>query len=265
VKKHIILLFIIHGLICGSTVLAGDDNPAPPFGLISDIDDTLRMTNVQSRYETVRNGLFGSGIFAGMQKLYLEMSKKASAWSYLSGSPHWMENSLRTYLVGQLSFPNGEFFLSNWLRWEKSGVFKKRMLPEILKKIEYPVILIGDDTESDPDVFQEILSQYGSARILKVYIHQIKGGKLPEGLTPYWSAFDIALEEFEAGRLSLEQVGEVAEAIFRTNGFEQVFPVYKSCPSEFSIRSGKNAQQHESLIKSIERMQIGIQDFCKKR
>jgi phosphatidate phosphatase APP1 len=230
-----------------------------PFLVVSDIDDTLKITNVRSYYDALWNGLWGTSVFLGMKELFDGLKPQGASFLYLSGAPQSTVDRVKDLLIIQKKFPNGPFMLSNWMNWEKSYNFKLRSLIQLSKEVDLPFVLVGDDTEADPEVYSDFMKAVPN-RSLKAYIHKVVGRVLPEGTIPYVTAFDIALHEFEAKRITSEQVVEVGKAILNTNQKDQIFPYFKHCPKDFSYKDVPVAQTAEvqkdanlqGLIRSVE-------------
>src|SRR5689334_16285976 len=79
---------------------------SPSYFLISDIDDTAKITNVLDRKESAWNALFSEATFSGMETLYRWMARESGVPSgsriaplvFLSGSPTVLRNHLeRTF------------------------------------------------------------------------------------------------------------------------------------------------------------------------
>jgi hypothetical protein len=249
------LFFVVH-----LQVLAEEDDKS--YAIVSDIDDTIRISNVLSKYDVIRRGLVGSDVFQGMKELYEELGKASKGITYLSGSPHWFANQISTFLINRMGFPLGDIILSNWWYWESTENFKTREIVEISEKKKFPFVIVGDDTQADPKVFSTFKKVYGSDRTLAIYIHRIQDIPLPDEVTPFWNAYDIALHEFENGRLKEHQVLRVGEVILNTPRLDLVFPTFKICPNEYTSFPGKNAQEYDSLRQMSMKIQDRIQRYC---
>ena len=186
--------------------------------LISDVDDTVKITHVSHRMRAVVRGLFRRSVYGGMAALYREMTPNVV---YLSASPQFLEKRLRRTLIHRSGFPQGRLILRNW--WTERGVaaFKQRHLADLLAACPTRVILIGDDTEHDPQLFLEAAASARPEQVAAIYIRQNVHQPLPPQVVPFTTAFDLALHEHAAQRLDLAQVVRVAEAVV-TAGRAQV-------------------------------------------
>jgi hypothetical protein len=154
---------------------------------ISDIDDTIRETNVLKPIQAVWNTLFHPfKPIQDMQSWYKKIETQTSKsqekpiWHYVSGAPDALHESLSQF-TSLSGYPNGQFHLRplsgfkliNLLR--KNDNYKLETIQSIQK--EYPgrkMILIGDSTERDPEIFSEIYRLYPQ-KIKCIYIRKVTG------------------------------------------------------------------------------------------
>ncbi|MCB0745310.1 MAG: hypothetical protein KDC67_15480 [Ignavibacteriae bacterium] len=66
--------------------------------IISDLDDTLKITNVLDRDEAIRNALYSKKAFSGFPDLLFEMQTYASDLYILSGSPSFLRRRVNSFL-----------------------------------------------------------------------------------------------------------------------------------------------------------------------
>jgi len=178
--------------------------------LISDVDDTVKITHVRHRMRAVVRGLFRRTVYGGMAALYREM---AADLVFLSASPQFLEKRLHRTLIHRSGFPAGRFILRNWLTERDVATFKRRHLAAVLAACPTQAILIGDDTEHDPQLFLEAATNARPGQVAAIYIRQNVHQPLPADVVGFATAFDLALHEHVAGRLDLPQVVRVAEAV----------------------------------------------------
>ena len=237
-------------------------DPQQSFVLVSDVDDTLKITGVSSYHDLISHWYYGTGTFLGMSELYQELLPRTEKLVYLSGSPQSLEKSLRTLLITTERFPEGEFILSNWFYWEKTEKFKRRELAQLSKRFENSLfLLVGDDTQQDPEVFLEF--QKAHPDLLSIYIHRVTGRALPENVKTFSTAYEMALLEFEAGRLDQHQVSRVGEIIAQASTKERIFPDHIPCPEKSELTLGPKAAKTPDLISLNERVGSNIQKMCK--
>jgi hypothetical protein len=143
--------------------------------LISDIDDTIKVTDIPAGKETVLKNTFCRDFKAlpEMAKSYIDLGDVPV--HYVSGGPQQMFGPLYDFLiVGPGGFPEGTFhlnffpknFLSADTRRLALGGFKSTFdhkVDEIRKLMKrFPrrqFILVGDSGEVDPEVYKKIRSE----------------------------------------------------------------------------------------------------------
>lgn len=156
----------------------------PPKGLsvISDIDDTIKISNVLNKKELLRNTFFRPfKVVPGMAKFYRDLNQhKGTHFHYVSASPWQLFRVLNQFFHDE-QFPQGSFHMKTF-RW------KDRSLANILKSsFQYKVdiidsicktfpqrqfLLVGDSGEKDPEIYGEIARRYGK-QIRKILIRNV--------------------------------------------------------------------------------------------
>jgi phosphatidate phosphatase APP1 len=161
-------------------------DPRNTFGLISDIDDTILVSEVLSTRALLKNSLAvppeQRQAVPGMAALYLRMLKKnrtpeATAVFYVSSSPRQLTDNLRRFLKLN-GFPRGVLQLKevgsgSGDSMGEHEMYKLRRIETILA--EFPQLqffLFGDDGERDPEIYDAILTKYPD-RIAGVWIRRI--------------------------------------------------------------------------------------------
>jgi hypothetical protein len=90
-------------------------------------------------------------------------------------------------------------------------------------------LLVGDDTEMDPEVYSEFAAPRPN-QVLAIYIHRITGRPVPAGSFEFVTAYDIALHEYEARRLSEEQAAIVGNVVLASR-YSSFLPDFQACPN----------------------------------
>lgn len=165
-------------------------NKGSEFGIISDIDDTVLVSNVNNFLGKLRQMLLKDaserspfpGIAAFLRALCAGYDDRTSnPLFYVSGS----EWNLFDLLINFFRFhdiPEGPLFLRDkGTNFEKSDVassereYKHSQICRILDT--YPqlqFILIGDSGQHDPDIYRQVVFDY-PGRILGIYIRDVSG------------------------------------------------------------------------------------------
>jgi hypothetical protein len=199
--------------------------------LISDLDDTIKHTWVGNKRESIKNGLFSKIPFGGMAALYSEISNR---FIVVSGSPVILNPLVRNFL-SDANFPAGELILRNYL-WENIEKYKLRALGKIIAKTKDAVILVGDDTEKDPEIYLQIQKRF-PAKVAAIYIRRVSGRHLPFGVNGFFHPFEIAVNEWSFGRLSEFQLMALADdiALEFSVAPRLYFPKHVTCPQLDSL------------------------------
>jgi len=205
---------------------------SPPFLLVSDFDDTLKISHTTNRLRTVFRGLFAKQAYAGMSELFQEWSA-GHPFILLSSSPKVIEKKIGRFL-DRHGYPKREIWLRDWLRQKDIRRYKFESLKKLESRPERAFIFIGDDAEYDPEVFAEFRERNPS-RTLAIYIRKMRGRPLPDGVVSFHSALEIALSELEAGRLKVPQVSRIGKAVLDYGDADHIIPYFATSPNDIAI------------------------------
>jgi len=233
--------------------------PTPIYTLVSDYDDTLKISHTTNRLKTVLRGLFTKQSYAGMPELYQEWAQ-GRPFVILSSSPLWIRGKIGRFL-DRHGFPEREIFLRDWLRQKDILAYKTAAIARLEDQKDRSFIFIGDDAEYDPEVFHRFREK-NPLRTLAIYIRRMRGRPLPEGVIPFHSAFEIALEELKAGRLKIPQVIRVGKAVLEQDDPDLIIPYFASLPAEIRLQDGfptleKITEEMNSRYEKIRRGHTG--------
>jgi len=152
------------------------------YSIISDIDDTIKVSNVLDKKELLHNTFIRKFVpVRGMPELYRKFEKKGTAFHYVSGSPWQLYPAIHAFLQDE-QFPAGSVELKIFRLKDKSFInfIKADQLPYKLNSINtilnrFPqrkFILIGDSGEKDPEVYTEIAGKH-KGRIKYIFIRDV--------------------------------------------------------------------------------------------
>lgn len=185
--------YSVDGLISYRAVIADSETrdfagtvrliDAAGISVISDIDDTVKISHVVDRRELLEHTFLLDFVAApGMAELYREWSSENVAFHFVSSSP-WQLYEPLTEFLDQSGFPWATFSL-------KAVRFRDETLFELFRKgtetkplaIEaildrYPgrqFILVGDSGEQDPEVYAAVMRDR-PGQIARVYIRNVTG------------------------------------------------------------------------------------------
>ncbi len=156
--------------------------------VISDIDDTIKMSNVLNRRELLANTFFNPfAEIGGMADLYRDWSDGGAVFHYVSSSPWQLYEPLADF-VEEAGFPTGSFHLRS-IRFRDPSVLqlvigrkrsKKRAIKHILRSFpSRRFLLIGDAGEKDPEIYGSVARRYG-LQIRQILVRKIPGQALEE-------------------------------------------------------------------------------------
>jgi phosphatidate phosphatase APP1 len=189
---------------------------ATGMSVISDIDDTIKLTEVHDRRAMLRNTFLRA--FApvpGMAEFYQRLAhSQAAQFHYVSASPWQLYEPLADFLNAH-GFPPGTFALKEF-RWKNRTFLSlftspARYKPAVIEPLlrAFPrrrFVLIGDSGERDPEVYGALARKF-PRQIARIYIRDVTGEpadaprykeafrSLPSGL---WRVFRTP-EELDAG------------------------------------------------------------------
>ncbi|MFK7734613.1 MAG: App1 family protein [Pirellulaceae bacterium] len=143
----------------------------PPRGLsvVSDIDDTIKITEATSKSKMLQNTFLRpfEGI-EGMAELYRDWETQGVAFHYVSSSPWQLYRPLSEF-CSKTNFPEGSMHLRYFN--VRDQVFKRfRLLRQnskvgiiagIMKRLpERKFILVGDSGEKDPEIYRFLARRF---------------------------------------------------------------------------------------------------------
>lgn len=167
--------------------------PAQGISVISDIDDTIKISNVKNKQALLENTFFKDfQAVPAMAKVYQSWQKQGAAFHYISASPWHLYPALAEFIATS-GFPNGSYNLKNFRIKDQSFFalfssqedYKMPIIEKLLLK--YPnrqFILVGDAGEQDPEIFASIAKQY-PAQVLHIFIRDLN----PENQQRYQRTF----------------------------------------------------------------------------
>lgn len=151
--------------------------------IISDIDDTVKITNYLDKKEFYKNTFLREfRAVDGMQQLLQKCKRhyKNCSIHYVSASPYQLYDALSTFFREE-GFPEATFHLKRIRIKDRSLLkffedpfeYKLQQIEPILQTFPgRKFILIGDSGEKDPEVYKELLSKYPD-QIEKIWIRNV--------------------------------------------------------------------------------------------
>lgn len=154
--------------------------PRKGLSIISDIDDTIKDSQVADRRELLANTFLRDfRAVEGMPEVYRRWSELGAAFHYVSSSPWQLYEALRS-INDDLGFPVGTMHLRNFrlrdqllkrfILRRKGKAMEIRKLLEAMPERDF--ILVGDSGEKDPKIYRKVCVKYGH-RIRGVFIRNV--------------------------------------------------------------------------------------------
>jgi len=151
--------------------------------VISDIDDTVKVTNVGDRRELLANTLLREFYAVpGMADVYRRWQESGTAFHYVSASPWQLLNCLCGFLR-DAGLPSGSMHLKLFRLKDSTPLgrlpsrkrAKRKMIEQIM--LDFPrrkFLLVGDSGEHDPEVYAAVARRHPE-RVAAIAIRQLEG------------------------------------------------------------------------------------------
>jgi phosphatidate phosphatase APP1 len=177
----------------------------PGISVVSDIDDTIKISDVTDRSELLANTFLREfRDVPGMASLYREWAADGAVFHYVSSSPWQLYPDLSEFLEAK-GFPRGSYHLKSF-RLKDTSFFSlfsspEKSKPETIEPLleAFPdrrFILVGDSGEKDPEVYGRIARNY-PGQVLQILIRDAGPGD--RAIDPrYQEAFrDVSPERWQ--------------------------------------------------------------------
>jgi hypothetical protein len=164
-------------VIQGAVHLVGEEG----WTVVSDIDDTIKVTEVRNKEALVRNTFCRAFQPAeGMAKVYTEWAGQGAVFHYVSASPWQLYPDLEAFRA-EHQYPAGTFHLRDLRVKDQSGVeflrnsgeFKPSEIGRLLTRFpKRKFVLVGDSGEHDPEIYGELARKH-PAQVVRVLIRDV--------------------------------------------------------------------------------------------
>lgn len=232
--------------------------------LISDIDDTIKVSNVLDKTSAIENSNRIDSAFHGMAQLYQAIKITTEAkFYYLSNAPKALMSYYHAQLLAHNQFPNGQLLLRENVF---SSTHKIKAIREVVRK-ENPtlLILIGDNGEHDPEVYAQAVREFPNLRILtfirqvySAYLGKDRGTELQSYQAGFVSPMEVAHSLQENYLVTSDQVDTLEKEFvpFAVNQLADqmngvlAFPGWQDC-CDFKIPDSLYKRQTELGIQLL--------------
>jgi phosphatidate phosphatase APP1 len=228
--------------------------------IISDLDDTIKITNVMNPVEMTVRGIFSSDTFTGMPQFLAEARSYSDSLHVLTASPPFLSSAIkRTLNRNEIKYDSVAY--KNPFLFEDKIEYKVNKIKGIMENSQDQFILLGDDVDKDPEIYEIVKSLYPE-KILGIYIHSVRGREIPNGLVQYWTAADLALHEMVAGRMSPSSAEKVMDTLIAETNLENTILDTYNCPTNASVWAW---QRETELSEKSAQLATIIKRFCAER
>lgn len=229
--------------------------------VVSDIDDTIRQTNVRELHKfTVLKQLE----FAGLSKLFGHLKKSVSRIEYVSGVPEQARMISEFFILWNL-FPEGRLFARD-LQYDTVTHKSKAIDQIVLENSPTRILMFGDIGEKDHLIYKKAAEKYSNI-ITDVYIHQLYDTEIPDEQTRWLTSIDLTVALYAQGHVSAAALDDVLKYAAKKLGGsrqsrEEFFPSWAQCQMFFKNYSRPDVrleQSHELIVQAYERF---LQQRC---
>lgn len=151
--------------------------------VISDIDDTIKESEVTDRRRLLRNTFLREfEPVEGMAERYREWAAQGAAFHYVSTSP-WQLFTCLHELLQRAGFPLGSFHLKT-IRLRDPSILrlfvarravKRRWISSIIRMFpQRSFVLVGDSGEKDPEIYGAMARRYPE-QVQQIFIRRVPG------------------------------------------------------------------------------------------
>jgi len=156
--------------------------------VITDIDDTIKITDVTSRSRMLsRTFLEPFEPIEGMASLYQKLHQQGAMFHYVSSSPWQIFGPLQEFL-DENGFPGGSMHLK-WFRlrdefFKRWSIIRRKSkagtIVAMLKRMpQRTFLLIGDSGERDPEIYAKIAKRFPQ-QVREVWIRDVAGNPMTD-------------------------------------------------------------------------------------
>ncbi|MCB0369662.1 MAG: DUF2183 domain-containing protein [Bdellovibrionales bacterium] len=234
--------------------------------LISDVDDTIKISDVRYLYDKVSFSVFKDSLFFGMNLVYQAIAQKDS--ESVSSEFHYVSNGWKPTveeshgaILNDFKFPDAHNYRPRNLKEVLTKVSHKENQIQSIVNQEQPdvLILVGDNGEKDPKTYHEmakkIKKQYESeGREVKIYtyIHIVYEPKNKQTLDlmpdqiPFSNAAELAVELAERGLIKGTSAIKIINAVKEKLAIEPANSVYGPLVNPYFKYRKKTSYYHRS-------------------
>ncbi len=154
--------------------------PSRGVSVITDIDDTIKISNVLDKKELLRNTFLRPyRAVPGMARLFAVWQARGAVFHYVTASPWQIYESLAGFTADN-GFPEGVFHMRSFgfpfnftSLLDPADTVKIPHITTLMERFpRHRFILVGDSGERDPEIYGEIARRF-PGRVMAVYIRNV--------------------------------------------------------------------------------------------
>jgi phosphatidate phosphatase APP1 len=228
--------------------------------VVTDLDDTLKITNVDSPTRAVWNALFSKKAFKGMPKLIQTMDGYVSGVYILSASPTLIGGRIKAFLKKN-EIEAKSIFTRSLTQLGDVEKYKYNVLNTVATNQNEKMILIGDNVQVDEKIYLKYQNENVDS-VEQIYIHKVKNLVSDAKVIQFYTAFDIAVNETLQERMSFTEVSVIAKDLLLTKDMSKYIPNFAYCPTD---KSEFNSVPFGVLSVLTTTVRTKIINYCIKR
>lgn len=223
--------------------------------IVSDIDDTLKISHVVNFQDALDNAYRLDNLFLGMNDLYQFIAneilkKEGGAFVYLSNAPVDVMEMSHTQFLAKHKFPKGKIWLSDSYLAEDHKVNALRQLLSSRKFNR--IIFLGDNGEQDSVIYDQIQKEFPEYQY-ETYIHlaytSLGDGTLLRGKqVGYATPIEVVQDLTQKGRIDQQAqkrfndllIPQILKSSLDKEWGKLAFPAWMDCRD---IKFSKNLPQ----------------------
>ena len=226
--------------------------------VVTDLDETIKMYGSSKTWSKVKKALYSNKVYRGMPLLLQTLDRTTDRQYVLTGSPSIIRRSMWR-LLNYHKIPVDGLISNRWAPIRKTYPYKYRKLTGLFNYFkDDQFILIGDNTGGDSRAYKEMAEKY-PGRVLAIYIHSADIKEPIEGVTNFYSAYEVAYQEYQAGRMSYADVEQIYINIFEAGKLNELFAIGGDCPTDKNLFSHMD---DAGLIHLTRLMSDKIVEYC---
>jgi hypothetical protein len=210
-------------------------NSYASISIVSDLDDTIKITNSGEEIDGAINAFFKDDTFTGIPEFFSMARIYTNELHVLSASPKLLRHKI-TSTLNKKKIKFESLILKDSLGGQSKFEYKVAAIKRLMEKSTDDFILIGDDVGQDPEAYEAIRVLYPN-RVLAIYIHMIKSRPIPNTLTKFWTSFELFLREYSAGRMLDSGVDIGAKVVLDEINMKFIIPSFANCPANPAVWS----------------------------